>query len=88
MESTELHERIWENGHYLKQGLKELGFNIGESETPITPCIIGDENQTQNFSKTINRRRRIRKINCFPNRSKRNRTCSQYAYSCSYERNA
>ncbi|WP_151041286.1 aminotransferase class I/II-fold pyridoxal phosphate-dependent enzyme, partial [Bacillus safensis] len=47
MESTELHDRLWENGRYLKQGLKELGFNIGESETPITPCIIGDEVLTQ-----------------------------------------
>ncbi|MBU5224704.1 aminotransferase class I/II-fold pyridoxal phosphate-dependent enzyme, partial [Vibrio cholerae] len=50
MESTELHDRLWENGRYLKQGLKELGFNIGESETPITPCIIGDEVLTQEFS--------------------------------------
>ncbi|CAI8839497.1 glycine C-acetyltransferase [Bacillus pseudomycoides] len=54
MESTELHDRLWENGHYLKQGLKELGFNIGESETPITPCIIGDEVLTQEFSKRLN----------------------------------
>ncbi|PFK40672.1 glycine C-acetyltransferase [Bacillus cereus] len=54
MESTELHDRLWENGRYLKQGLKELGFNIGESETPITPCIIGDEVLTQKFSKRLN----------------------------------
>ncbi|MCM3737938.1 glycine C-acetyltransferase [Bacillus cytotoxicus] len=54
MESTELHDRLWENGRYLKQGLKELGFNIGESETPITPCIIGDEVLTQQFSKRLN----------------------------------
>ncbi|MDC2866955.1 glycine C-acetyltransferase [Bacillus sp. BP-3] len=54
MESTELHDRLWENGCYLKQGLKELGFNIGESETPITPCIIGDEVLTQQFSKRLN----------------------------------
>ena len=54
MESTELHDRLWENGSYLKQGLKELGFNIGESETPITPCIIGDEVLTQEFSKRLN----------------------------------
>ena len=40
MESTELHDRLWENGRYLKQGLKELGFNIGESETPITPVLL------------------------------------------------
>ncbi|WP_028402854.1 glycine C-acetyltransferase [Ectobacillus panaciterrae] len=54
MESTELHDRLWENGRYLKQGLKELGFNIGNSETPITPCIIGDEVMTQQFSKRLN----------------------------------
>ena len=50
MESTELHDKLWENGDYLKKGLKELGFNIGDSETPITPCIIGDEKLTQKFS--------------------------------------
>jgi glycine C-acetyltransferase len=53
MESTELNDRLWENGNYLKKGLKELGFNIGESETPITPCIIGDEKLTQVFSKRL-----------------------------------
>ncbi|RDU35834.1 glycine C-acetyltransferase [Neobacillus piezotolerans] len=53
-ESTELNERLWENGNYLKKGLKELGFNIGDSETPITPCIIGEEKLTQQFSKRLN----------------------------------
>lgn len=53
MESTELNEKLWENGDYLKQGLKDLGFDIGESETPITPCIIGDEKKAQEFSKRL-----------------------------------
>ncbi|CEG27379.1 glycine C-acetyltransferase [Bacillus sp. B-jedd] len=53
-ESTELNERLWENGNYLKKGLKNLGFNIGDSETPITPCIIGEEKLTQEFSKRLN----------------------------------
>ena len=53
MESTELHDKLWENGDYLKAGLAKLGFNIGESETPITPCIIGDEKLTQAFSKRL-----------------------------------
>ncbi|MFY0543775.1 glycine C-acetyltransferase [Brevibacillus sp. H7] len=53
MSSTDLHDRLWNNGNYLKKGLKELGFNIGESETPITPCMIGDESQTQEFSKRL-----------------------------------
>ncbi|WP_026907808.1 glycine C-acetyltransferase [Paucisalibacillus globulus] len=53
MESTELHDKLWENGKYLKAGLKKLGFNIGESETPITPCIIGEEKAAQEFSKRL-----------------------------------
>lgn len=50
IDSTELHDKLWENGDYLKAGLKKLGFNIGPSETPITPCMIGDEKLTQQFS--------------------------------------
>lgn len=53
MDSSELQNRMWENSNYLKQGLKALGFNIGNSETPITPCIIGEEVQTQEFSKRL-----------------------------------
>ncbi|MDP5276495.1 glycine C-acetyltransferase [Chengkuizengella axinellae] len=52
-DSTELQEKLWQNSEYLKNGLKELGFDIGNSETPITPCIIGDEVQTQDFSKRL-----------------------------------
>jgi glycine C-acetyltransferase len=51
--STEENERLWENGRYLKEGLKNLGFNIGNSETPITPCILGEEKLTQTFSKRL-----------------------------------
>lgn len=53
IDSTELHDKLWENGDYLKAGLANLGFNIGESETPITPCIIGDEKLTQEFSRRL-----------------------------------
>lgn len=51
--SDEEHNRLWENGRYLKAGLDKLGFDIGASETPITPCIIGDEKLTQKFSKRL-----------------------------------
>ena len=51
--NPEIVEKVWENGRYLKKGLKGLGFDIGHSETPITPCIIGDENLTQKFSKRL-----------------------------------
>ncbi|SFA97048.1 2-amino-3-ketobutyrate coenzyme A ligase [Lentibacillus halodurans] len=53
MESTDLNEKLWENSQYLKDGLKKLGFDIGDSETPITPCILGDEKDTQDFSKRL-----------------------------------
>lgn len=49
----EIVERLWENAKYLKVGLAKLGYNIGASETPITPVIIGDENLTQKFSKKL-----------------------------------
>ncbi|WP_456272978.1 glycine C-acetyltransferase [Bacillus sp. AK031] len=54
LNSTELQDKMWENSNYLKEGLKKLGFDIGHSETPITPCIIGDEKTTQQFSKRLN----------------------------------
>ncbi|HLR52854.1 MAG TPA: glycine C-acetyltransferase [Candidatus Avamphibacillus sp.] len=53
MESSDLVDKLWENGNYLKEGLKKLGFDIGESETPITPCIIGDEKASQEFSRRL-----------------------------------
>ena len=52
-ESTELNDKLWENGNYLKKQLKGLGFNIGHSQTPITPCIIGNEEKAQTFSKEL-----------------------------------
>ena len=66
MESTELHDKLWDNGDYLKNGLNELGFNIGASETPITPCIIGDEVLTQQFSKRLSEEGVYAKAIVFP----------------------
>ena len=37
----ELLERLWQNTRFFKAGLARLGFNIGQSETPITPVIAG-----------------------------------------------
>ncbi|MCE3404476.1 aminotransferase class I/II-fold pyridoxal phosphate-dependent enzyme, partial [Staphylococcus aureus] len=53
MDSTELHDKLWNNAQYLKNGLSKLGYDTGESETPITPVIIGDEKTTQEFSKRL-----------------------------------
>jgi len=40
-EEPELIERLWENTRFFKAGLARLGFDIGQSETPITPVIAG-----------------------------------------------
>lgn len=53
MNDKELIEKLWENGNHLKNGLSLLGYDVGQSETPITPCIIGDEVTTQQFSKRL-----------------------------------
>lgn len=39
-------QRLWENAEFMRAGLKRLGFNIGESNTPIIPIIIGDDIRT------------------------------------------
>jgi len=42
MEEPQIIERLWENTRFFQSGLKQLGFNTGASEGPITPVIIGD----------------------------------------------
>jgi len=39
-------ERLWENGDYMLEGLQALGFNTGQTETPIIPLIIGHDEPT------------------------------------------
>jgi len=36
-------ENLWENTRFWQEGLKKLGFDIGETQTPIVPVIIGDD---------------------------------------------
>lgn len=45
----ERRERLWRNARKMLKGLKEIGYNIGASETPIIPLIIGDLTKTINF---------------------------------------
>lgn len=52
-ESTEYTDRLWDNAKYFKQKLSTIGFDLGKSETPITPIMVGDEALTMRFSKTL-----------------------------------
>ena len=38
----QLIERLWDNTRFFKSGLQSLGFDIGASESPISPVIVGD----------------------------------------------
>jgi 8-amino-7-oxononanoate synthase len=37
----ERRERLWENTRRLQDGFRSLGFDIGPSQTPIVPVLIG-----------------------------------------------
>ncbi len=45
--------RLWENARYWQNGLKELGFDTGVTETPITPVMVGDEANTQELQREL-----------------------------------
>jgi glycine C-acetyltransferase len=46
-------ERLWDNTRAFKVGLRELGFDTGASETPITPVITEEEEATQTFARRL-----------------------------------
>jgi glycine C-acetyltransferase len=52
-QEPELISQLWENARYLKKGLSELGFDIGRSETPITPVMCGEAAQAMALSDAL-----------------------------------
>lgn len=52
-ESTDLVEKLWENGRYFKKNMQEMGFDIGHSETPITPVMLGPATMAQKMSQRL-----------------------------------
>jgi glycine C-acetyltransferase len=49
-DEPELIARLWTNTRRFKAELARLGFDIGRSETPITPILLGDSDTTIRFS--------------------------------------
>merc|ERR1712023_14844 len=49
-ESEKLVDKLWSNVEYLRKGFTELGVDIGHSETPIIPVMLGDEELAKAFS--------------------------------------
>jgi len=53
MESEEYTDKLWDNARYFKEKMSKLGFDIGHSETPITPVMVGSESKTMEFSREL-----------------------------------
>jgi glycine C-acetyltransferase len=51
LENEPQHVRtLWDHTHFFKKAMKDLGFDIGRSETPITPIIVGDSGVAKKLS--------------------------------------
>jgi len=46
-------ERLWDNTRYLRDRLREAGFNTLNSETPIIPVLVGDEKTAIRMSEDL-----------------------------------
>ncbi|HLG21298.1 MAG TPA: 8-amino-7-oxononanoate synthase [Candidatus Manganitrophaceae bacterium] len=52
-EESGLIQQLWKNTHYFRRKVLELGFNIGASETPIVPLLIGESEKAVTFSRKL-----------------------------------
>ncbi|MBK8541029.1 MAG: glycine C-acetyltransferase [Ardenticatenia bacterium] len=51
--STERVDRLWANARYFQARMKSLGFNLGVTQTPISPVILGEAQVAQAFSRRL-----------------------------------
>ena len=42
-------ERLWSNAKYFRDSIRALGFDTGNSATPIVPIVIGNESKAAQF---------------------------------------
>jgi glycine C-acetyltransferase len=45
--------RLWEHTRRFKKAMADLGFNIGTSQTPITPIIVGESGVARRLSQRL-----------------------------------
>ena len=46
-------KNLWDNTNYFKKELGSMGFDTGESETPITPVIVGESSKAKDLSSRL-----------------------------------
>ncbi len=49
----ERRKRLWQITHRMHRGFRELGFDIGDTETPIIPIMVGENLKTFKFWKML-----------------------------------
>ncbi len=42
-DEPERREQLWENARFMMTGLMAIGFDCGESQTPVIPVVVGDD---------------------------------------------
>jgi glycine C-acetyltransferase len=52
-ESSELVDRLWANAAIFREGMQQLGFDTGLSQTPIVPIMLGEAPLAQQFSRRL-----------------------------------
>lgn len=52
-ESDEPVKKLWDNARYFKEEMNSLGFDTGQSQTPITPVMLGEAKVAWEFSKRL-----------------------------------
>ena len=52
----ERRQRLWENTRFLSDGLRGLGYRLGETRSQILPIIVGDAQQTMTLAEAVLRR--------------------------------
>jgi len=43
-------KKLWDNTRYFKKTMRDLGFEVGNSQTPITPVIVGESGVAKKLS--------------------------------------
>jgi glycine C-acetyltransferase len=43
-------ENLWKNTNYFKEAVEDLGFDTGNSETPIIPIIVGEPGKAKRLA--------------------------------------
>ena len=51
--SDTLVKQLWQNTGFFQEKMRQIGFNLGQTKTPITPVMIGDAKVAKDFSQKL-----------------------------------